>query len=81
MIIGPRFWKSYTRINVGKNFLKKNNLTKYEEVQVVVDDAYMMVNNKRYDINNKVKIVKTKLVTIFFFDNQPVVIPNRFLVN
>ena len=81
MIIGPRFWKSYTRINVGKNFLKKNNLTKYEEVQVVVDDTYMIVNNKRYDINNKVKIVKTKLVTIFFFDNQPVVIPNRFLAN
>lgn len=80
MIIGPRFWKSYTRINIGKNFLKKNNITKFEEVNVKVDDAYMVVNNKRYDIDKSVKIVKTNLVTIFFFDKQPVAIPNRFLV-
>ncbi|MBQ0036995.1 MAG: hypothetical protein KBT35_08790 [Firmicutes bacterium] len=79
MIIGPRFWKSYTRINIGKNFLKKNNITKFEEVDVKVADTYMLVNNKRYEMNDKIKIVKTGLVTIFFFPGQPVAIPNRCL--
>lgn len=79
MIIGPRFWKSYTRINIGKNFLKKNNITKFEEVDVKVADTYMLVNNKRYEMNGKIKIVKTGLVTIFFFPGQPVAIPNRCL--
>lgn len=79
MIIAPRFWKSYTRINIGKNFLKKNNITKFEEVDVKVADTYMLVNNKRYEMNEKIKIVKTGLVTIFFFPGQPVAIPNRCL--
>lgn len=79
MIIAPRFWKSYTRVNIGKNFLKNNKITKFEEVKVQVNDKYLLVNNKRYDINKDVKIVKTSLVSIFFFPNQPVVIPNRFL--
>lgn len=79
MIIGPRFWKSYTKINIGKNFLKKNNITKFEEVDVKVADTYMIVNNKKYEMNDKIKIVKTGLVTIFFFPGQPVAIPNRCL--
>lgn len=79
LVIAPRFWKSYTRINIGKNFLKKNNITKFEEVKVKVSDTYMVVNDKKYEINDKIKIVKTGLVTIFFFPGQPVAIPNRYL--
>lgn len=79
MILAPRFWKSYTRINIGKNFLKKNNITKFEEVKVQVSDGYMIVNGKKYEINDKVKIVKTPFISIFFFPGQPVAIPNRFL--
>lgn len=79
MIIAPRFWKSYTRINIGKNFLKKNNITKFEEVKVKVGDDYMMVNGKKYEMNDKIKIVKTPYISIFFFPGQPVAIPNRFL--
>lgn len=79
MIIAPRFWKSYTRVNIGKNFLKNNKITKFEEVKIQVNDDYLLVNGKKYNINKDVKIVKTSLVSIFFFPNQPVVIPNRFL--
>lgn len=79
MILAPRFWKSYTRINIGKNFLKKNNITKFEEVKVKVSDDYMLVNGKKYEMNNQIKIVKTPLISIFFFPGQPVAIPNRFL--
>lgn len=79
MIIAPRFWKSYIRANIGEEFLKKNNITKFENVNVKVDDDYMIVNGVRYDISSEVKIVKTKLVTIFFFKESPVAIPNRFL--
>lgn len=79
LVIAPRFWRSYTRINIGKKFLEKNNIKRYDTVNVVVDNDYMEVNGKKYDFNNKIKIVKTELVTIFFFPGQSIAIPNRFL--
>ncbi|MDO4941112.1 MAG: hypothetical protein Q4E33_05430 [Erysipelotrichaceae bacterium] len=79
LVIAPRFWRAYTKINIGKKFLKKNKIQKYENVEVEVGDDYMNVNGKKYDFNNKVKIVKTETVTIFFFPGQSVAIPNRFL--
>lgn len=30
LVIAPRFWRSYTKINIGKKFLEKNNIKKYE---------------------------------------------------
>lgn len=77
--VGPKIWHSYTSVNIGKKFLNKNNIKNYEKVDVKVDDSFMIVNGKKYEFNNQVKIVKTKLVTIFFFKEQTIAIPNRFL--
>lgn len=79
MIIAPRFWKIYTRINIGEVFLKKNNLTQFEEVKIKLYKEKLIVNKTEYSLNKDVRIVKTKLLTIFFFPNQPVAIPNRLL--
>lgn len=78
MIIAPRFWKNYTKINIGEKFLEKNNLV-FKPVKVKVEETALTVDGKRYEVTDKVKIVKTPMVTIFFFENQPVAIPNRFL--
>ena len=79
MIVAPRFWKIYTRINIGEVFLKKNNLTQLEEVRIKLYKEKLFVNKTEYDLSKDIKIVKTKLLTIFFFPTQPIAIPNRLL--
>ena len=79
MIIAPRFWHAYTRNNIGEKFLKNNNLTVFPEVKVVIEKNRMTVDGKEYLLADKVRIVRTRLLTIFFFPGQPVALPNRIL--
>ena len=81
MIIAPRFWHAYTSNNIGEKFLINNNLTVFTEVKVIIENNRMIIDGKEYLLNDNVRVVKTRLLTIFFFPGQPVALPNRILDN
>ena len=79
VMIVPRFWKAYTSNNIGEKFLEKNNLTEFPQVNVTIRYDTIIVDGKEYDLYDLKRIVKTELLTIFFFPGQPIALPNRII--